>query len=42
MLNADSNELLTLWLSDQLFELVKNENNAIEALEIVKKITNNI
>lgn len=36
MLNADLNELLTFWLSDQVYELVKNEKNAIEALEIVK------
>lgn len=36
MLNADLDELLTFWLSDQVYELVKNEKNAIEALEIVK------
>lgn len=36
ILNADLNELLTLWLSDQVYDLVKNEQNAIQALEIVK------
>lgn len=36
MLNADLDELLTFWLSDQVYELVKNEKNAIEALVIVK------
>jgi transcriptional regulator with XRE-family HTH domain len=36
ILNANSNELLTLWLSDQIYEVVKNEKNAIQALDIVK------
>lgn len=36
MLNADANDLLTLWLADQVYELVKNEKNAVQALEIVK------
>ncbi|MCS2893512.1 hypothetical protein NXY11_06575 [Parabacteroides faecis] len=36
ILNADLDELLTFWLSDQIYELVKNEKNAIQALEIVK------
>lgn len=36
ILNADLDELITFWLSDQIYELVKNEKNAIQALEIVK------
>lgn len=28
-----SNELLTLWLSDQIYELVKNEEVAIDSLK---------
>lgn len=36
ILNADFDELLTFWLADQVYELVKNERNAIQALEIVK------
>ena len=31
--SADYNKLLTLWLSDQIYELVKNEENAIQAYE---------
>lgn len=36
ILNADFDELLTFWLADQVYELVKSEKNAIQALEIVK------
>jgi transcriptional regulator with XRE-family HTH domain len=34
---ADPNELLTLWLSDQISELVKDEANAENALNLVIK-----
>jgi len=41
LFSTDYNELLTLWLSDQIYELVKNEENAMQALDIVKtEITN--
>jgi len=36
LFSTDYNELLTLWLSDQIYELVKNEENAMQALDIVK------
>ena len=35
LFTADKNELLTLWLADQVYELVKNEENATEALNFV-------
>jgi transcriptional regulator with XRE-family HTH domain len=36
MLNTDANELLTLWLADQLFDLVKNEELGLKALKITE------
>ena len=43
LLNADPEELLTLWLADQVAEVVENEKQvADEALNIVKeKMRNN-
>ena len=35
MLNTDKDELLTLWLAGQVYELVKNEKIAKVALKIV-------
>jgi transcriptional regulator with XRE-family HTH domain len=35
LLNTDKDELLTLWLAAQVYELVKDENNAINALKYV-------
>ncbi|HRP33312.1 MAG TPA: helix-turn-helix transcriptional regulator [Agriterribacter sp.] len=37
ILLADLNELQTLWLADQLLDLVKDEPNADEALKSVSK-----
>ncbi len=37
ILNADKTELETLWLTDQLMQLVKNEPTADEALKSVTK-----
>ena len=36
MLNTDKDELLTLWLADQLFDLVKNEELGLKALKITE------
>lgn len=35
LLQADVDELLTLWLAGQVYEVVKDENNAINALNYV-------
>lgn len=37
LLQADPNELLTLWLTDQITDLVKDESNAENALNLVIK-----
>ena len=38
---ADKDELLTLWLADQVYDVIKNEDHADEALKSVsKKIKN--
>lgn len=37
LLNTNSEELLTLWLAGQVYELVKNENIAEEAIKVVEK-----
>lgn len=37
LLEADENELTTLWLSDSIFPIVEKEKLAIEALDQVKK-----
>ena len=42
LLDTDPNELLTLWLSDQLNELVKDEDNAEGALNLVIKNLRNL
>ena len=42
LLESDPNELLTLWLSDQLNELVKDEDNAEGALNLVIKNLRNL
>ena len=38
ILNVSSDELVTLWLADQIYEVVKNENTALDAIMIT--ITN--
>jgi transcriptional regulator with XRE-family HTH domain len=37
LLHADKNELLTLWLADQVFDVINGEENADEALKSVSK-----
>lgn len=37
LLKVDSRELLTLWLTDQVLEVVANEDQALQALKIVIK-----
>ena len=42
ILKADKEDLLTLWLADQVYEVIKNEIHADEALKSVsKKIKSN-
>ncbi|KAA6312393.1 hypothetical protein EZS27_036670, partial [termite gut metagenome] len=36
LLDSDFDELITLWLSDQIYELVKDEKMANDAIDIVK------
>ena len=36
LLSADKNALFSIWLADQILDLIKNEPQAIEAIEIVK------
>ena len=40
ILNGDKDELLTLWLADQLFTVIEGEPLASEALKIVTKQIN--
>jgi transcriptional regulator with XRE-family HTH domain len=35
LLGVGKDELLTLWLASQIYELVKNDNNAQDALQYV-------
>ncbi len=35
LFQTDEEELLTLWLAGQVYEVVKDENNAIDALKYV-------
>ncbi len=35
LLQTDEEELLTLWLASQVYEVVKDENNAVDALQYV-------
>jgi transcriptional regulator with XRE-family HTH domain len=37
LLKVDSQELLTLWLTDQVLEVVANEDQALQALKIAIK-----
>jgi transcriptional regulator with XRE-family HTH domain len=36
LLDSDFDELITLWLSDQIYELVKDEKMANDAIDIVQ------
>lgn len=40
LLDTDENELLTLWLADQVYDLVKDEENAAKALKVAEKKMN--
>lgn len=40
VLKANSDELMTLWLADQIFAVIKDEKLANEALLVVKKNIN--
>lgn len=35
--NADNNELLTLWLADQLFDVVEGEDLALKAIHMAEE-----
>lgn len=37
MLNTDKDELLTLWLAGQVYEIVKDEDVAKDAMNLVEK-----
>lgn len=37
LLDADKPTLFSIWLADQILDLIENEPQAIEAIEIVKK-----
>ena len=36
-LAVDNDDLLSLWLADQVFDLVKNENVALRAIQVAEK-----
>jgi HTH-type transcriptional regulator, competence development regulator len=40
ILKASSDELMTLWLADQIYEVVKDEKMANEAMQVVEKNIN--
>lgn len=37
ILKADEKELLTLWLADQIYEVAKDEDYAIKAMQVAEK-----
>ncbi len=37
ILKADKDELLTLWLADQVYELMHDENLALKAMQVAEK-----
>lgn len=37
ILRADKNELLTLWLADQVYDMVKDEDVAFKALSVTEE-----
>jgi HTH-type transcriptional regulator, competence development regulator len=37
ILKAKEDELLTLWLADQIYDVVKNEENALKAMMIAEE-----
>ncbi|MGQ1910982.1 helix-turn-helix domain-containing protein [Marinifilum sp. RC60d5] len=38
LFEVDQEELISLWLAGQIYGIVKNENEALNALEIVKQL----
>ena len=40
ILKASSDELMTLWLADQIYEVVKDEKMANEAMQVAEKKIN--
>ena len=40
ILNADKDELLTLWLADQLYDVIKDEKLANEAMKLAEQKIN--
>lgn len=40
ILGADQNELITLWLADRVYEIVKDEDLAKDALKVAEKECN--
>ncbi len=40
ILKANRDELMTLWLADQIYAVVKDEEFANEAMQVVEKIIN--
>lgn len=36
LLNFKEDELLTIWLADQVYDLVANDNNALKALKLAE------
>lgn len=37
ILKADREELVTLWLADKVYEVVKDENSALHALQVAEE-----
>jgi HTH-type transcriptional regulator, competence development regulator len=37
ILKADKDELLTLWLADQVYDLMQDENLALKAMQVAEK-----
>jgi transcriptional regulator with XRE-family HTH domain len=37
ILKINKDELLTLWLADQIYEVVKNEDNALKAMMVAEE-----
>ena len=37
ILKADKDELMTLWLADQVYDLVQDENLALKAMQVAEK-----
>ncbi len=40
ILNADKEELLTIWLADKIYKMAEGEENILDALKIVKQNIN--